>query len=87
MTDQTDNESDDSDRNLSQLGLPQMNASFTITHSLTTMKHFDGSHPRVPRKWLKMSISMEDLQDKNMWLLHMKMVLGLYQMPLKKLLV
>ena len=50
---QTDNDSDDSDRNLSQLvlqGLSKMNVSLSMIHSLTPMKHFDGSDPKVCRK-------------------------------------
>ena len=75
-SDQTDKDSAHSDRNhdidhsrlaIKSTGiiiLSQMNASLYITHSLTAMKYFDGSDPKVCRKWLKISINMSDVQDR-----------------------
>ena len=89
-SDQIDNNSADSERNLNQLvleGLSKMNASLAMIHSLTAMKHFDGSDPKVCRKWLKMSISVQNLQDKNMWQYYRKLLGILYQMLFKRPLV
>ena len=64
------NDSDDSDRKLCQLvlqGLSQMNTTLAVTHRLMAMKHFDGSGPKSVEMSEKMSISMQELQDKNMW--------------------
>ena len=40
-----------------------MNATLAMTQSLTAMKLFGGSDPKMCRKWLKMSVSMQDLQE------------------------